>query len=120
MPTSYKVLGQTGSGSNYGNGSQALTANTNTNLYTVPSSTQTVVSSIVVTNQSTTPQTFRIAIRPDGATIANNHYIAYDCDIYANDSVYITSGITIDASDIITVYASTASMSFSAFGSEIT
>jgi hypothetical protein len=60
-----------------------------------------------------------VAIRPAGATLANEHYIAYDSTLAANDSTMITIGVTLAATDVITVYASTANTSFSAFGSEI-
>jgi hypothetical protein len=46
-------------------------------------------------------------------------YIVYDATIAANSTVSYTLGITVDASDLITVYASSATMSFTAFGSEI-
>lgn len=109
MPTTYKVLGQS-----------APSATTATTLYTVPSSTQTVVSTIVVCNRSTTTAaTYRIAIRPDGATLANSHYVAYDVTVGAADSTALTLGLTLGDTDIITVYASTADLTFSAFGSEI-
>lgn len=107
MPTAYKVLGQS-----------APVATTNTTLYTVPAATETVVSTVAVTNRAATSATFRLAIRPDGATLANEHYIAYDAPIAANDSIYLTVGATINANDVITVYGSTANFSFSAFGSE--
>jgi hypothetical protein len=51
--------------------------------------------------------------------LANEHYIAYDSTVAANDSTMLTIGITLGATDVITVYASTANLSFSAFGSEI-
>ncbi len=108
MPTAYKVLGQV-----------APNATTNTTLETVPSATQAVVSTIAVCNRAATAATYRIAVRPAGATIANEHYIAYDAPLAANDSTFITIGITLAATDVITVYASTANLSFSAFGSEI-
>ena len=108
MATAYKVLGQS-----------APAATTNTSLYTVPSATQTVVSTIAVCNRAASAATFRIAVRPNGATLANEHYVTYDAPISANDSLFITVGATIDASDIVTVYASTANLSFTAFGSEI-
>lgn len=108
MPTAYKVLGQS-----------APAATTATTLYTVPSATETVVSTIAVTNRAATAATFRIAVRPDGATLANEHYISYDAPISANDSLFITVGATANAADVITVYASTANLSFTAFGSEI-
>jgi hypothetical protein len=108
MPTAYKVLGQA-----------APSATTNTTLETVPSSTQAVVSTIAVCNRAATSATYRIAVRPGGATLANEHYIAYDATVAANDSTFITIGVTLSATDVITVYASSANLSFSAFGSEI-
>lgn len=108
MATSYKVLGQSNP-----------SATTATTLYTVPSATETIVSTITVCNQAASSGTFRIAVRPDGASLAAQHYIAYDTTISANNTIALTLGMTINASDVITVYASSASMSFSAFGSEI-
>ena len=108
MPTTYKVLGQV-----------APSATTATTLDTVPSATQCVVSTIAVCNRAASAATYRIAIRPGGATLANEHYIAYDSTVAANDSTMLTIGITLGAADVITVYASTANLSFSAFGSEI-
>ena len=78
-----------------------------------------MVSTITVCNQASTAGSFRLAIRPAGATLAAQHYIAYDTPIAANDTVALTLGITLATTDVITVYASSASMSFSAFGSEI-
>lgn len=109
MATAYKVLGQ-----------QAPSATTQTTLYTVPSSTQAVISTIVVANRAAAPATYRIAVQPDAESLANKHYIAYDVTVGASDSTTITLGITMDAADIISVYASTANLSFNAFGSELT
>ena len=108
MATAYKVLGQS-----------APSATTATDLYTVPSATETVVSTIFICNRGATAATYRVSIRPNGATQANEHYIAYDALLLANDSIAITVGCTLDATDVITVYASTANLSFNAFGSEI-
>jgi len=108
MATTYKVLGQV-----------APAATTNTTLDTIPAATQAVVSTIVVCNRAATAATYRIAIRPAGATLSNEHYIAYDSTVAANDSTMLTIGITLAATDVITVYASTANLSFSSFGSEI-
>lgn len=107
MTTAYKVLGQSNPA-----------ATTDTTLYTVPSATEAVISTITVANLGTSG-TYRIAIRPDGATIANQHYIAFDAVLNANDSITWTLGITLDASDVITVRASNTSFAFSAFGAEI-
>lgn len=108
MPTVYKVLGQVNP-----------SATTATTAYTVPSATQTVISTITIANLGAAPGTYRIAVRPDGATLANRHYIVYDSTVAPQDTVTLTLGITIDASDVITVYASTANFAFNLFGSEI-
>jgi glucose-6-phosphate dehydrogenase assembly protein OpcA len=108
MPTTYKVLGQSNP-----------SATTATSLYTVPASTSAVVSSISVANLTATAATFRIAVRPAGDTLANEHYIGYDITVGASDSTIITVGLTLATTDVITVYASTADLVFQAFGSEI-
>ena len=109
MPTTYKVLGQS-----------APSATTNTNLYTVPAATSAVISTLVIANRAATSATYRIAIRPAGAAITNQHYIAYDVAISASDSTTLTLGITLAATDVISIYAGNANLSFSVFGSEIT
>jgi glucose-6-phosphate dehydrogenase assembly protein OpcA len=108
MANVYKVLAQSNPA-----------ATTATTLYTAPSATSTVVSTITVCNQAASAATYRIAVRPAGATLATQHYLAYDVAIAANDTTALTLGITLATTDIITIYASTATMSFSAFGSEI-
>jgi glucose-6-phosphate dehydrogenase assembly protein OpcA len=108
MPTTYKVLGQSNPA-----------ATTATTLYTVPSATQAVVSTIVVANLDSASATFRIAVRVAGATLANSQYVAYNITVGASDSTTITLGLTLGAADVVTVYASTANVTFSAFGSEI-
>ncbi len=108
MALTYKVLGQSNP-----------SATTNTTLYTVPSATSAVVSTLNVCNQAATAATFRIAIRPAGESIAAKHYIAYDTSVPANDSVSLTIGITLATTDVVTVYASTTTLSFNLFGSEI-
>lgn len=108
MATTYKILGQSNP-----------SATTATTLYTCPASTQTVISTITICNQAGTSGTYRIAVRPNGATISPEHYIVYDASVPANSTTAYTLGMTIDASDVVTVYASSANMSFNAFGSEI-
>jgi hypothetical protein len=109
MTVNYKVLGQS-----------APSANTATTLYTVPADTQAVISTLIVANRAATSATYRISIRPNGATLANQHYIAYDVTVGLSDSTTLTLGITLDAADVLEVYGSTANLTFNAFGSEIT
>lgn len=99
-------------------GQSAPLATTNTDIYTVPAATETVISTIFVCNRSASPATYRIAVRPNGAALANQHFIAFDVTVGASDTTTITSGITMDAADVLTVFGSTANLSFSAFGSE--
>lgn len=108
MPTTYKVLGQS-----------APSATTATTLYTVPSATSAVVSTINVCNRSSSSDTFRIAVRPAGASLASSHYIAYDAAIAANDSISVTIGVSLATTDVITVYSGTGNLTFNAFGAEI-
>jgi len=108
MATTYKVLGQSNP-----------SATTATTLYTVPSATQAVVSTIVICNQAASAATFRIAVRVAGATLAASQYVAYDVTVGASDSTALTLGITMGATDVLTIYGSTATLSFTAFGSEI-
>lgn len=108
MSYQYKVLGQS-----------APSATTNTDVYTVGAGKQAIVSTITVANRAATSATYRIAIRPAGATLANQHYIAYDVTVLDNDTTALTIGITLQATDVITVYSSTANLSINVFGSEI-
>ena len=108
MATVYKVLGQS-----------APAATTAVDAYTGPSLKYAVVSTITVANRATGAATYRISVRPNGDAQANQHYIAYDATVPANDTVALTLGLTADAADVFTVYASTANLSFNIFGSEI-
>ena len=108
MAVSYKVLGQVNP-----------SANTATTAYTVPSSTETIISTITICNLGPAPATYRIAVRPDGETLANKHYIVYDSSVAPQSTDTLTIGMTLDATDDVIVYASTATMAFNLFGSEI-
>jgi hypothetical protein len=108
MTVLYKVLGQV---------NPAPT--TLTTLYTVPANTSTVVSTLCICNQSSSSATFRVAVRPAGASISTKHYIAYDTPIPSNDTIHLTIGASLGNTDVVSVYASTSTMSFNLFGSEI-
>lgn len=105
----YKVLGQSNPA-----------ATTETTLYTVGSANGAVVSSIVVCNQSASTATYRIAIRPSAdSSTAAKHWIVYGASVNANDSTILTIGVTMAQSDKIQIYASSANLSFNAYGSEL-
>lgn len=110
MPQTHKVLGQ-----------DAPANTNNADLYTVPAATQAIVSTVTVANITATAATFRLAVRPAGASIANQHWIAYDVSLGGADAVTLTLGITLAATDVLTVRSGTANaLAFAAFGLEIT
>ena len=108
MASTYKVLAQVNP-----------SATTATTAYTCGSASGAVVSTISVCNQAATAGTYRIAVRPAGATLDPKHYIAYDVAIAANDTTALTLGITLANTDVVTVYCSSASMSINLFGTEL-
>ena len=108
MASTYKVLAQS-----------APSATTNTDVYTVGSGKSAVVSTITICNRSGSSVTYRIAISIAGSALANEDYIVYDSIVPGNDSIALTLGITLAATDVVTVYASTANLSFNLFGTEI-
>jgi hypothetical protein len=107
MATTYKVLGQV----------KPATANTATTLYS--GSSPAVVSTITICNQGTSAATYRISVRPAGATLEAKHYVAYDVSINAKTTTAFTIGITLAATDVITVESSNTNLSYNAFGSEV-
>lgn len=108
MPMAYKVLGQVNPA-----------AVTLTTLYTVPSATASVASTLSVCNLGVST-TIRVAVRPAAATLANLHYVIYDASVNQYDTIFLTLGVTLATTDVVSVYAATANVAFSLFGSEIT
>lgn len=104
MPT-YKVLAQS-----------APAATTATTLYTATNAT--IVSTLNAANRGSTQDSIRIAVRPAGASLANQHYIAFDVPLASNAVLSLQGGITLANTDVITVYSTTGNTSFNAFGSE--
>ena len=104
---SYKVLGQIKSA--------AATLET---LYTVPALKETVASTLTICNQSATATTVRVAVRPAGAAITTAMYLYYDLTIPGNETFAATIGLALETTDVVSVYATLATISFSLFGSE--
>ena len=109
MPTTYKILGQA-----------APISNALTDIYTVPSATEAVISTITVCNQTATNVSYSISIASNGAADANLQYIIRGGVVPAADSIGITLGITANAADVIRANTNSANISFNIFGSEIT
>jgi hypothetical protein len=109
MANTLKILGQVN------------TTNTAaTSLYTVPSGASAVISTLTICNLNSANNYYRIALRPNGATLANSHYIAYDNIVAPFDTVALSLGLTMGQNDVITVQGTFDSITFSAFGTEVT
>lgn len=109
MADTSKILGQSNP-----------SAATLTDIYTVPGSTSAVIATIFVANRSSVATSFRIAVAPAGAADDLKHYIYYDIEIAGNDSFATTTGINLETTDKVRVYATLATLSFTVTGLEIT
>lgn len=105
---------------------------TSTDLYTCPSATMAVISTIVICNQNATNQTVRVSVRSgtaasgagvsaigSTATPSGSAYVFYDTPVYAKSTLAVTIGLTLFAGEVVTVYASAANVSFLLFGSVV-
>lgn len=109
MSTTYKILGQV-----------EPSDTSNADLYVVPNSKSTVVSTVVMTNTSSSNVFCRLFARKDGEAASTGNALIYDGTVQANDFKAMTMGITLGEGDILTVRTDVAgSMTFQAFGSEV-
>ena len=89
-------------------------------LYTVPSSSQATVSSIMICNQNLVQVTFRISVAIGGAVDSRKQYLYYDLPLLNNDTFVATIGLSLGAGDKIRVQSDTDDVSFNLFGVEVT
>jgi hypothetical protein len=108
MPINYKVLGQ-----------QEPAATTETTLYTVPSATQAVCSTLSVCNTASAAGTFRTRIKINNAADDDKQFVCFDAPIAAKDTLLLTFGATLNAGDVLRAYSSNGAIVFQLFGSEI-
>lgn len=108
MAASYKILGQF-----------CPPAANLVTLYTVPAGNSSIISTLNICNQNSTSSSFRIAARQANAALDQAQYLAYDTPVPGSDSIALTLGVTLAATDVIAVYASTANVSFNLFGTEL-
>jgi hypothetical protein len=108
MPNVYKILGQS-----------SPSTTTETVLYTVPSATSSVCSSISICNRGATQTTFRVSVSPAGAATSNKDYLYYDVILAGNDTFIATIGVTLATTDKIRIYSGNSSLSFQVWGTEI-
>lgn len=108
MATTYKVIAQS-----------APSAAVMTSVYTCPAATNTVLANICVTNITPSLDHYRIAIRPNGATLENKHYLVFDASLDLYSYEFLTMPVTLSAGDVVDVYCLNGNLVFNIFGSEI-
>ena len=100
-------------------GQSAPNAATLTTLYVTPMCAKTTIDTLTICNRSGVATTFRIAVAPKGAVDTVAHYLYYDTAIAGNATVNLTElNIRLTETDELRVYATAATLSFSAFGTE--
>ncbi len=109
MADTYKVLAQL-----------APLVTTLTPLYTVPAATQAVCSTLIVCNRSAVPTTYRLSVAIAGAADSVEQYLAYDLTIGGRAVQSYTIGATLAATDVMRVYVTDATVSFTLFGTQLT
>jgi hypothetical protein len=112
MPSKYKILGQ------------AIPApNTYVDMYAVPTANSAVISTLNIANLSTSNVSFRVAVKQanvtPGAWPTSKQFLSYEVPLPQNDSLGLTMGITLDATDVVTVFSFQGNVAFNLFGSEI-
>lgn len=98
-------------------GQSAPGAASNSDIYTVPASRRTVVSTLAICNTGAAT-TVRVFARIAGAAAAVGNAIAYDLPVGANSHTALTEGITLAATDKLTVQSNAGGVTFTAFGEE--
>ena len=108
MPTIYKVLGQS-----------APAANTATTLYTVPSGNSAVCSSMTICNGSGGNANVSVQVAVANASSSASQFIVNNNNLVSGDTLFLTLGVTLAATDTVRVTANGANVAFQLYGSEI-
>tara|TARA_R110002020_G_scaffold6568_5_gene27886 strand:+ start:7233 stop:7565 length:333 start_codon:yes stop_codon:yes gene_type:complete len=88
-------------------------------LYTTPSSTEGIISSIIVCNQAASAMTIRIGLDSSAGTPGADEFLVYDAEVAANDTLILSLGLAMAASKYLRVSSSANTCSFTASVSEI-
>ena len=112
MPNTYKILGQVNP-----------SANTQSNVYVVPAATEAVINSITIANQGTSNVSYSILVMPSNefANPASNgkSFLIRGSTMPGADSATLTLSLTLPAGAVLAANTNSGSLSFSAFGVEI-
>ena len=112
MPNTYKILGQVNP-----------SANTQSNVYVVPAATEAVVNSIMVANLGSSNVSYSILVMPSNefANPASNgkSFLIRGSTMPGADTATLTLSLTLPSGAVLAANTNSGSLSFSAFGVEI-
>ena len=108
MAQSYKILGQV-----------SPTANTLSNVYVTPNSTEGVVNSIIIANRGAANASFSLVVRPINESFGDKHYIVRGCVVPGSDTLTMTLSLTLQNNVILAANTNSSNLSFGAYGVEI-
>jgi hypothetical protein len=109
MAIHYKVLGQVVPSANA----------TWTQIYAVPTGKEAVCSSLTVANLTADDVLYRVRVRVSGEAAANKQTLVYDTAAAGGVSQALQLSMTLGTGDIVEIYASSTSIAFNLFGSEL-
>lgn len=89
-----------------------------TDHYTCPASTKTTTTTIAIHNTSSTEDTFKITVAPSGAADATVHELYGGAACPGNETITITIGVTLNATDKIRVHSTNGTLNFHTYGIE--
>ena len=98
-------------------------ANTQTNVYVIPAATEAVISTVAICNQGANSTTYSLALMPSSifaSPAGAAHFLVKNAALAGSDTIFLTVGLTANAGSVLVANTPNASISFSAFGSEIT
>jgi hypothetical protein len=87
-------------------------------LYSTPTGTVANISTIAICNTASASATYRVAIMESAGTPSAQNWLIYDSVVAANDTVFITIGVSLSSQKFVRVSSSANTVSFSAFVSE--
>jgi len=108
MAETLKVLGQA-----------APMAAALTSLYQVPTGCSAVVSTLIACNRGAGTALVNVGVAVGGGVLGDAGYLYYSLAVPSHDTFAATVGLSLAADDDVRVYSSTADMSFSLFGTEV-
>ncbi len=108
MAQAHKILGQL-----------SPTANTLTNVYVTGASSSAIVGTITIHNFSDSNSSYSLVVRPINEALSAKHFIIRGGVLPAREQITITGAVTMNSSAILAANTNGGSVSFNAYGVEL-